>query len=111
MARDLLINSSLLSVAANICELNLARSFKYGGRKHSPSNHELFMLMVRLRHCFCLIFLYHVFQQDIYQKLKIESKDFYTALEYLTEAYSRPCPTYGTKYSKMDQVKFLKDSL
>jgi len=31
--------------AANICELNLSRSFKYGGRKHLPSDNELFMLM------------------------------------------------------------------
>ena len=64
----LFINLPLTSVSANICELNLVRSFKYGGRKHSSSNHGVFMLMVRLRHCFNLIFLFLVFQQDILQK-------------------------------------------
>ena len=68
IALDLFINLPLLSVAANICELNLARSFKYGGRKHSPSNHELFMLMVRQKHCNYLIILFQVFQANILQK-------------------------------------------
>lgn len=31
--------------AANVCELNLTRSFKYGGRKQLPTENELFMLM------------------------------------------------------------------
>ena len=84
IALDLFINLPLLSVAANICELNLARSFKYGGRKHSPSSHELFMLMVRLKHYIYLIILFRVFQANILQKSEREPKENF--FQYLTEA-------------------------
>ena len=85
VALDLFVNLLLLLVAANICELNLARSFKYGGRKYSPSSHELFMLMVRLKHCIYLIILFRVFQANILQKYQTKPKDFHVFFQYLTE--------------------------
>ena len=30
---------------------------------------------------------------------------------FMLNLYSKNCPTYGTKYSRMDQVKFVEDSL
>ncbi|XP_065659386.1 unconventional myosin-XV isoform X6 [Hydra vulgaris] len=38
-------SSNEFSSAASACELNLSRSFKYGGRKQLPSENELFMFM------------------------------------------------------------------